>query len=137
VWQQRERLDRLNVKLAVISFEKREGDLALPGDTERGGTTSFYLDEDRTLYGYFGMHQAGFLDLWGLKSLWIYLRLIGKGRKMRRSTGDVYQRGGDVLLDPEAIVRFHRVADGPADRPDPETLLRIVEDPAKIAPYKF
>lgn len=118
----------------VISFEKKWGDLPPPVDLE-GKAPAFYVDEDRTLYEYFGMRQAGFWDIWGLRTLWTYLHLIGKGRKMWKSKGDIYQRGGDVLLAPDTTVRFHGIADGPADRPDPETLFRIVEDHAYIAPY--
>lgn len=128
MWQQRERLDRLNIRLIVISFEERGDGLAPHGD-DLGDEADYYFDEDRTLYGYFGMHQAGFWDLWGLRTLWAYFRLISKGRTLRKSSGDIYQRGGDVLLDPETTVRFHRIAEGPGDRPDPETLFGIVEEP--------
>lgn len=119
-------MDRLNIRLVVVSFEKNGGDpLTLCNTGGEGG--GYYLDEDRALYSYFGMHQARFWDLWGLRTLWTYFRLIGKGRTMQKSTGDIYQRGGDVLLSPDSTVRFHGIADGPADRPDPETLFRIVE----------
>ena len=36
------------------------------------------------------------------------------------------QRGGDVLIDPDGIVRMHRVGKGPADRPGVERFLQIV-----------
>ena len=111
----------------VISFEGSGGDLNLQGDTGWEEVTHF-LDEDLTLYRYFGMHKAGFWDLWGRRALWAYIRLIGRGKKMMKSSGDIYQRGGDVLLDPVNVVRFQRVANGPGDRPDPETLFRLVEE---------
>lgn len=126
MWQQRERLDQLNIKPIVISFESGGDDLASHVGTEEVG--GYYLDEDRSLYRYFGMHQAGFWDLWGLQTLWAYLRLIVRGRKLSKSTGDIYQLGGDVLLDPYSEVRFHRIAEGPGDRPDPETIFRLVEE---------
>ena len=37
--------------------------------------------------------------------------------------GDIFQRGGDVLIDPTGIVALHHVGNGPADRPPVETIL--------------
>ncbi|MFW2365775.1 MAG: AhpC/TSA family protein [Desulforhopalus sp.] len=126
MWQQRERLGQLNIKLIVISFESGEASRALHEGTEEVG--GYYLDQGRTLYRYFGMHQARFWDLWGLQTVWTYLRLIVRGRKLVKSTGDIYQLGGDVLLDPYSEVRFHRIAEAPGDRPDPETIFKLVQE---------
>ena len=49
-----------------------------------------------------------------------------KGEKLRKSEGDVYQRGGDVLIDPNGMVSLHHVGVGPADRPAIETILNKV-----------
>lgn len=111
----------------VISFERGEGNFAPQGHTDAEGV-AHYLDEGLTLYRYFGMYEAGFWDLWGVRTLWTYFRLIGRGKKMMKSSGDIYQRGGDVLLDPVNVVRFQRVANGPGDRPDPETLFSLVAE---------
>ena len=70
------------------------------------------------------MFSASFWDVWGAKTWWVYLKEIAKGQKLRKSTGDILQRGGDVLIDPTGIVRLHHVGRGPADRPAVETILR-------------
>ena len=44
-----------------------------------------------------------------------------------QTTGDNYQRGGDVLIDPDGIVRLHYVGDGPANRPSLDTIFQILE----------
>ena len=41
---------------------------------------------------------------------------------------DIMQRGGDVLIDPNGIVRMHHVGKGPADRPGVEMILKIVAE---------
>ncbi|HSH13152.1 MAG TPA: SelL-related redox protein, partial [Desulfurivibrionaceae bacterium] len=38
----------------------------------------------------------------------------------------IHQRGGDVLIDPNGMVRLHHIGKGPADRPRVEDILRLV-----------
>ncbi|RQD79133.1 MAG: hypothetical protein D5S03_00985, partial [Desulfonatronospira sp. MSAO_Bac3] len=51
-----------------------------------------------------------------------------RGRLPRKSTGDVSQRGGDVLIDPGGTVRLHYIGKTPADRPGVESILKIVQE---------
>jgi len=84
------------------------------------------VDETRDAYRNYGMLAASFWDIWGLKSWQAYLRALLRGEKLRHSQGDIYQRGGDVLIDPAGIVRLHHIGEGPADRPAIETILRTL-----------
>ncbi len=74
------------------------------------------------------MFSASFWDIWGPKTWWAYFKEILQGHKPKKATGDIYQRGGDVLIDPDGIVRFHYVGDGPADRPSLDTIFQILEN---------
>ncbi len=47
----------------------------------------------------------------------VYLKLMFRGNKVQAPTDDVFQLGGDVLIDPKGIVRMHFVSDTPIDRP--------------------
>jgi hypothetical protein len=58
--------------------------------------------------------------------MWVYLKLLLSGRKLRAPSGDPRQLGGDVLVDPTGTVRLHHVGRGPADRPSVDTLLDAV-----------
>jgi hypothetical protein len=116
-------MEQLNIKVMVITFEPVTLSI-----TESEMPFSYYVDEQRRLYKYYGILKAGFWDLWGGRSLWAYLRLLGKGRKVVKSHGDIYQRGGDVLVDPCGKIQFHHIGDGPADRPDLETIFNRVEN---------
>jgi AhpC/TSA antioxidant enzyme len=108
----------LGIKVMVITFE--------PPPKEVTPQFAYYSDRDRQLYRYFGMLRAGFWDLWGPRTLLVYLQLLLKGRKMLPSVADLHQRGGDVLIDPVGRVRFHHIGSGPADRPDFERIFKAV-----------
>ena len=85
------------------------------------------VDDTRETYRRYGMLTASFWDIWGPGTWWAYAKGLLKGQKLRKSEGDVYQRGGDVLIDPSGIVRLHHVGVGPSDRPSVEAILyRIV-----------
>ena len=104
----------------VISFQ--------PPQQKVTGPFTYYCDTERKLYRYFGMFDAKFWDLWGPSSLFAYLQLLLKGRKIESSTADIHQRGGDVLIDSQGVVRFHHIGRGPADRPDIEKIFQVVEE---------
>jgi hypothetical protein len=123
LWQEKMHLERLNIQVIVVTCEP----VTLPlAETEV--LFPYFFDEKMLLYENYCMFHAGFWDLWGPRTWWSYLSLLFKGRKMIRSKGDIRQRGGDVLIDPSGKVRFHHVGDGPADRPDPETIFKLVEN---------
>lgn len=90
-------------------------------------TWPILVDADRKLYKAYDMLSAGFWNIWGPKTWWAYLKEICKGRLPRKSTGDVNQRGGDILIDPTGVIRFHHVGEGPADRPAIDSILSIIK----------
>jgi len=110
----------------VITFEP-ERSIALPL-AEAAEVFPYYVDKERQLYKYYGFLKAGFWDLWGPATWLSYLRLLLKGRKIIKSESDIYQRGGDVLIDPRSTIRFHHIGAGPADRPDPGVIFNLVEN---------
>jgi len=113
-----------NVKIAVVTFEN---DFFARGYVaETSLTWPLLVDDTRETYKNYGMFSASFWDIWGPKTWWAYLKEVIKGEKLRKSEGDIYQRGGDVLIDPNGIVSLHHVGVGPADRPAIETILNKV-----------
>ena len=84
------------------------------------------VDDTRETYRNYGMLSASFRDIWGPKTWGAYIKEVIKGEKLRKSEGDIYQRGGDVLIDPNGIVSLHHVGIGPADRPAIETILNKI-----------
>ena len=112
------------MKIAVVTFEN---DFFARGYVaETSLTWPLLVDDTRETYRKNGMLSASFWDIWGPKTWWAYLKEVIKGEKLRKSEGDVYQRGGDVLIDPNGIVSLHHIGVGPADRPAIETILSKV-----------
>jgi alkyl hydroperoxide reductase subunit AhpC len=123
--QQKERVERLGIEVLVVSFEDEEH--ALNYQKETALEWPMVVDKQLELYSYYGLTRAGFRDLWGFATWKVYLREILKGNLPKSAKGDVHQRGGDVLIDPQGIVRLHLIGKGPADRPAIDEVLRIVE----------
>lgn len=117
-------LDECNAAVAVVTFELnvvaenyvRQTSLPWP----------FLVDVNRTLYSAYGMSRGRWWDLSGPAVILEYFRLFAKGRTLKKTTGDVKQLGGDVVIDPSGIVRFHYVGVGPADRPSVDALTAVI-----------
>lgn len=119
-----------NVKIAVVTFEN---DFFARGYVvETSLTWPLLVDDTRETYRNYGMLSASFWDIWGPKTWWIYLKMVMEGGRLRKSEGDIYQRGGDVLIDPNGIVSLHHAGVGPADRPAIETILNKIDKQAPL-----
>lgn len=82
------------------------------------------IDEKREVYRSYGMFAGKLWDVWGPASWWAYLKELAAGRLPKSTRADTLQLGGDILIDPSGVVRFHHVGSGPADRPSIDTLLQ-------------
>ncbi len=116
---------RNKIEVVVVTFEDEEQALNYQQDTDLPWPVA--VDVSRELYTYFGMAGAGFFDLWNLATLRIYVREMLKGNWPKRAQNDVRQRGGDVLIDPQGMVRLQHICRGPADRLPADTVLDLVE----------
>jgi len=114
-----------DVKIVVVTFENDVFARRYVADTSL--SWPLLVDATRETYGRYGMLSASFWDVWGPATWWAYVKGLVNGLKVRKSEGDPYQRGGDVLIDPSGIVRLHHVGVGPSDRPSVKTILRLVE----------
>lgn len=84
------------------------------------------VDDTREAYRNYGMLSSSFWEIWGPKTWWAYLKEVMKGEKLRKSGGDILQRGGDVLIDPKGIVSLHHIGVGPSDRPSYYTIINKI-----------
>jgi peroxiredoxin len=119
-----EEFRRKNVQIAVVTFENDR--TALNYAEETSLKWPVLIDETRETYISYGMLLASFLDIWGPKTWWAYAKELLRGQKLKKTEGDISQRGGDVLIDPAGIIRFHHIGKGPADRPSAETILKNI-----------
>jgi hypothetical protein len=119
--------NKRNVKVVVITFENDF--FARSYSNETSLDWPLLVDGNRELYRGYGMLHASFMDVWGPASWKVYLRELLNGHLPKPAHDDIYQRGGDVLVDPCGIVRLHHVGSGPADRPGVEEILGHVPSP--------
>ena len=119
--QAREELDRLEVRTVVVTFEGREQ--ARKYLDETGLIWPLLVDTERRLYRAYDMRAARLRHLWGFATMRAYGREAIHGRFPRLPVADTAQQGGNVLIDPDSVVRLHRVGNGPADRPSVATVL--------------
>lgn len=113
--------EKLNTRIVVVTFEATPFTRAYVAETKIGWP--IVIDRDRRLYRHYGMHRGRLLDIWGPSTWLAYLKELAHGRRPKAPSDDTRQLGGDVLIDPAGIVRFHYVGRGPADRPSVATIL--------------
>lgn len=113
------------MRIVVVTFEAGHFARRYIDDTDL--TWPVLVDENRELYRAYDMLTASFWDIWGPKTWWVYLKAILNGQKLQKPHGDISQRGGDVLIDPEGIVRLHHVGEGPADRPSVSLIMKRIK----------
>jgi hypothetical protein len=117
--------DRLDTQIVIVTFEANY--LARQYIKETGIEWPLLIDKDRHVYHAYGMMQARFWDIWGPSTWLAYLKEIAKGEKLKMSGGDIQQRGGDVLISPEGIIKMHHVGTGPAGRPDGRAIIKTIK----------
>lgn len=120
-----EEFSKRDVKIVVVTFET--GFLARSYVEDTSLTWPLLIDDTRETYRNYGMLSASFWDVWGPKTWWALLKEIVKGKKLIKSEGDIYQRGGDVLIGPGGTVHLHQIGVGPGDRPTVEALLDKID----------
>lgn len=124
--QHEPQLRDLDVQTCVVTFDADP--LAMAYVREAQLEWPLLIDRDRTLYQAYGMLRASRWQIYGPASIWVYVKLLASGRRLQMPGSDIYQRGGDVLIDPQGIVRLHHVGSGPADRPAVAKLLAVIRD---------
>ncbi len=96
---------------------------------EMGLRWPLLLDEELDLYKAYGFERATLAKLLGPITTLKYLWLMLTGHPPRRPGKDVRQMGGNVLIDPDGIVRMHHQSVTPHDRPSVDEILACVSGP--------
>jgi len=124
--QHKAEIESLGLQVLVVTFEA--ANVAADYVLETGFPWILLLDPTRSLYTAYGMGRGRWWKIWGPATWWAYARLVARGERPRRPTGDVDQLGGDVLIDPTGRVVVWHVGEGPADRPAICSLLEAVRN---------
>ena len=114
-------MDAAGAEVAIVSFEKPA---RLRAYVRYHKLPYLSLsDESRALYHAFGMDRGPWWRIYGTRVVWRYLKAYLGGEKIR-IRGDTFQRGGDVILDGDGVVRLAHAGTDSYDRPEIDVLLK-------------
>ena len=91
-------------------------------------------DPERIAYDAFALKRLSWLRVFSPATVKLYWRLRREGKK-REDYGrdDIYQGGGDFLIDRDGNLLFAHRSRDPADRPTAERLLEIIDRTLPVA----
>lgn len=125
--EHQDEIERIGLRIAVVTFETEA--IARKYIDQTGVPWPVLVDRRRELYRAYGMGRGAVTRILGPGSWWAYLKLLFRGHRLHAPTDDVYQLGGDVLIDPAGIVRMHYISRTPVDRPKvEEAILAVVRN---------
>jgi predicted dithiol-disulfide oxidoreductase (DUF899 family) len=118
--------DRRDVAIVVVSF-------AAPAmlsryQAQRQWPFTILADPQREAYRAFALKRFSGRQVFSPATLMRYWQLMRKGMKREPHSGDdIYQSGGDFLLDRDGNILYAHRSRDPADRPPPAVLLQAID----------
>ena len=122
---QQKQLDELKIRVKIVGFDNDA--LAKAYVEQTGLQWPLLLDTKRELYSAYGMERGSWWSLTNPVAVARYVGLMLGGKNLGKPGCDLFQLGGDVLIDPAGIVRMHHASAGPHDRPSPKTIFKTVQ----------
>ncbi|MDP2601027.1 MAG: SelL-related redox protein [Deltaproteobacteria bacterium] len=122
----KDQFEARGVSIVVISFA--EPRRLAPYEAQHQWPFVLLADPKRTAYDAFTLKRLSWLQVFSLTTLKLYWRLLREGKK-REDYGkdDIYQSGGDFLIDRDGNLLFSHRSQDPADRPTAAKLLEIID----------
>jgi alkyl-hydroperoxide reductase/thiol specific antioxidant family protein len=126
VREQHAEFDRRGVVIAVISFAEPA---KLAGYQEHHQWPFTILaDPERKAYQAFALKRLSWFQVYSPPALKLYWKLLRGGMKPEHYEGDdIYQSGGDFLIDGNGNILFAHRSQDPADRPSAVKLLQAID----------
>ncbi len=118
--------DRRGVAIVVVSFT--EPAKLMHYQEFHHWPFTLLADPERTAYRALALKRLSWLRVFSPATLKLYVKLFREGMK-REDYGkeDIYQSGGDFLVDREGNILFAYRSQDPADRPPVAELLRAID----------
>ena len=117
---------RRNIAIVVVSFAELE--MLIPYLEYHEWPFTFLTDPERKLYQAFDLKQLAWRKVFSPATLKLYLKLFRKGLHLEDyGKEDIYQTGGDFLLDRAGNVLFAHRSEDPSDRPSVANLLKAID----------
>jgi peroxiredoxin len=118
--------ERRGVAVAVVSFAEPAN--LIPYQQRHQWPFDIFVDPARKAYEAFDLKRLSWLHLFSPSTVKLYLKLLRSGMK-RENYGkdDIYQGGGDFVLDRSGHILFSHRSQDPADRPTVTELLQAID----------
>lgn len=119
--------DRRGVAVAVVSFA--EPAKLVPYQEHHQWPFTILADPQRVAYRQFALKRLSWFRVFSPATLRLYWKLLREGMK-REDYGrdDIYQSGGDFLLDRDGNILFAHRSQNPSDRPSASRLLQVIDE---------
>jgi peroxiredoxin len=118
--------DRRGVAIVVVSFA--EPAKLVRYQEYHHWPFALLADPERRAYRALALKRLSWLRVFSPGTLKLYLKLLREGmRREDYGKDDIYQSGGDFLLDREGNILFAHRSQDPADRPSAAELLRAID----------
>jgi peroxiredoxin len=118
--------DRRNVPVIIVSFADPRQIIRYADDHQ--WPFVIFTDPERRAYREFGLQRLSWLRVFSLATLRLYFRSL-RNSQQRHNYGkeDIYQGGGDFLIDRQGYIHFAYRSREPADRPTVLELLHEID----------
>jgi peroxiredoxin len=118
--------ERRGVAIAVVSFA--EPARLVSYQKHHQWPFTILADPGRNAYRRFALKRLSWFRVFSPATLKLYWKLLRNGMKMSgRGKDDIYQAGGDFLLDRQGNILFEHRSQDPADRPSVARLLEVID----------
>jgi hypothetical protein len=114
-----------NGAVLAVSFEPRDRLFQL--SRQMGLPFPLLSDPERDAYQAYRLGRKSLRKVFGLGTIWSYIKLVVRGRRYRFQWSDLRQGGGDFVIDGQGVVRFEYRGPAPHDRPTIEKLLDVLK----------
>jgi peroxiredoxin len=117
---------RRGVAIAVVSFA--EPAQLIRYQERHRWPFPIFADPKRDAYRAFTLKRLSWFRVFSPATLKLYFKLVREGRaRTNYGKEDIYQGGGDFLLDRAGNILFAYRSEDPADRPPVEKLLEVID----------
>jgi AhpC/TSA antioxidant enzyme len=119
--------DRRGVKVVVVSFA--DPAKLVPYQEHHRWPFTIAADPERLAYRAFTLKRFSWLHVFSPTTLKLYWKLVRGGMKPKGyGKDDIYQSGGDFLLDRAGNILFAHRSQDPADRPAVSRLFQVIDE---------
>jgi peroxiredoxin len=122
----KDQFDARGVGIAIVSFA--EPAKLRRYQQEHQWPFTMLADPTRAVYEAFDLKRFSWLQVFPFATLKLYLNLLRQGlRRENWGDDDIYQGGGDFLIDRSGNIRLAWRSRDPADRPSAQRLLQEID----------